>query len=87
LHLCFGGELARDLGDCMGNKGVFQLETQLDWCSTDDGFNEGAVCGANIAAQAGVGASVPQVALPVLGNTWDRTNMMGPTKTVYRDLD
>jgi hypothetical protein len=54
----------------------------LDWSSRDHGFNEGAECGANA-----LGGAV-QVPVPffgqVLGNIWDRTNMMGAAVVAYR---
>lgn len=71
--------------DCVGAKGNhFSVEDQLDWCSRDHGFNEGASCGADIAAKVGYGGNVPSGAQPILGNSWDRTNMMGLTRTVAR---
>jgi len=55
----------------------------LDWSSRDHGFNEGAECGAN--ALGGV-VQIPQIpfAGQVLGNVWDRTNMMGAAVLAYR---
>jgi hypothetical protein len=54
----------------------------LDWSSRDHGFNEGAECGANA-----LGGMV-QLPVPflgqVLGNIWDRTNMMGAAVAAYR---
>jgi hypothetical protein len=59
-------------------------DVAVGWCSTDHGFNEGAVCGAGVAAGAGIGG-VPAVGVgAVLGNIWDRTNMMGLAKTTAR---
>lgn len=54
----------------------------LDWCSTDHGFNEGATCG--LRALSGLGLSLPvDVGEAILGNAWDRTNMMGATKAAW----
>jgi hypothetical protein len=53
------------------------VDVALSWCASDHGFNEGASCGLtalSIAGLSGLPASAPQ---PVLGSTWDRTNMMG----------
>ena len=59
------------------------VNAHLEWCSRDHGFNEGASCGAN--ALSGVVSNVPAlVSQPILGNAWDRTNMMGLTKTAYK---
>ena len=66
---------------CTGAAGnTFSLDAQLDWCSTNHGFNEGAVCGLNALGGTGI-SGLPAIASgTVLGNTWDRTNMMGATK-------
>lgn len=54
----------------------------LNWSAGDHGFNEGAECGANALG------GVVQVPVPflgqVLGNIWDRTNMMGAAVLAYR---
>jgi hypothetical protein len=60
------------------------VKVNLDWCSRDHGFNEGATCG--VSALGGLGlqglpALAPQ---PLLGNTWDRTNMMGAAKAAWK---
>jgi len=68
----------------LGNDNQYHsVEEGLSWCSSDHGFNEGATCGVN--ALGGVaGISLPPlVAQPILGNTWDRTNMMGATKAAF----
>lgn len=52
----------------------------LDWCARDHGFNEGAVCGASALGGLGISGVPAMAAAPVLGNTWDRTNMMGAAK-------
>ncbi len=56
------------------------VRQSLEWCSRDHGFNEGAVCGANALSGAGVGGLPAMAGAAVLGNTWDRTNMMGAAK-------
>jgi hypothetical protein len=57
--------------------------TNLKWSSGDHGFNEGAQCGANA-----LGGGLVQLPIPfpgqVLGNIWDRTNMMGAAVGAYR---
>jgi len=56
----------------------------LDWSVRVHGFNEGAVCG--LQALLGIpGLSLP-VPLPeeILGNIWDRTDMMGAAVLAYR---
>lgn len=56
----------------------------LQWCSRDHGFNEGATCGLSSLARhslSGLPAMAPQ---PILGNTWDRTNMIGAAKIAAR---
>jgi len=70
---------------CRGQAGnAFSLDQQLDWCSRDHGFNEGAVCGANTLTNAGL-SGVPAIAGgAILGNTWDRTNMMGAAVAASR---
>src|SRR5687767_12358997 len=68
-----------------GNDGNFHtIEEGLEWCSRDHGFNEGATCGLNALGDAGL-SGLPEIAAQsVLGNTWDRTNMMGATKTAFK---
>lgn len=59
------------------------VEGHLNWCSTDAGFNEGAVCGVNALASAGI-SGLPAIAGgAILGNLWNRTNMMGATKAAF----
>jgi hypothetical protein len=68
-----------------GNDGQFHsVEEGLEWCSRDHGFNEGATCGLNALGKTGIGG-LPQIAAQaILGNTWDRTNMMGATKAAFK---
>ena len=60
----------------------------LEWCSRDNGFNEGASCGlANLAA---TGLSIPTNApQPVAGNIFKRSDMISlasqAAKAGYRD--
>ena len=60
--------------DCAGD-----VPAHLEWCSRDHGFNEGASCGLNALAGTGVPLPAP-VGQAILGNVWDRTNMMGATE-------
>jgi hypothetical protein len=57
---------------------------QMEWCSRDHGFNEGATCGLNALGNTGINGLPAMVSQAVLGNTWDRTNMMGAAKAAYR---
>jgi hypothetical protein len=68
--------------DISGN--VVTVASQVEWCSRDHGFNEGATCGANALAEAGISGVPEVVAGVVLGNTWDRTNMIGAAKAAYK---
>jgi hypothetical protein len=66
------------MADCAAD-----LPQHLDWCSRDHGFNEGATCGAQ--ALAGTNVGLPAIAAqPILGNAWDRTNMMGAAEAAYK---
>ena len=65
--------------DCAGD-----VPQHLNWCSRDHGFNEGASCGLNALSGAGVSGLPAAAAQPVLGNIWDRTNMMGATKAAWK---
>jgi hypothetical protein len=56
----------------------------LEWCSRDHGFNEGATCGLNALGGTSVGGLPGMATQAILGNTWDRTNMMGATKAAAR---
>jgi hypothetical protein len=67
------------LADCAGD-----VPQHLEWCSRDHGFNEGATCGLNALSEAGISGLPAVVAQPILGNIWDRTNMMGATKTAWK---
>jgi hypothetical protein len=66
------------MADCASD-----VPLHLDWCSRDHGFNEGASCGLSVLS--GVLNGLPAaVAEPILGNIWDRTNMMGATKVAWQ---
>ena len=68
-----------------GNDGQYHtVEEGLEWCSRDHGFNEGATCGVNALGSAGIGGLPAVAAQAVLGNGWDRTNMMGATKAAFK---
>lgn len=60
---------------------IHAVYAHLEWSSRDHGFNEGAECGAN--ALAGSGVQLPRFGGQVLGNTWDRTNMMSAAVAAY----
>jgi hypothetical protein len=64
--------------DCAGD-----VPAHLEWCSRDHGFNEGASCGFNALAGTGVPLPAP-VGQAILGNVWDRTNMMGATEMAWK---
>jgi len=49
------------------------VETNLDWCTRNNGFNEGANCGAR--ALAGTIDNIPEPGLG-LANRWPRSSMM-----------
>jgi len=69
---------------CMAQDCAPDVPVHLEWCSRDHGFNEGATCGFNaLGGIAGVQlpAALPQ---PILGNAWDRTNMMGATVAAWK---
>jgi hypothetical protein len=57
----------------------------LNWSTGDHGFNEGAQCGVN-ALQGIAGIALPNVPFvyQILGNAWDRTNMMGAAQVAFR---
>lgn len=60
------------------------VEEGLEWCSRDHGFNEGATCGLNALGGTGI-SGLPGIASDaILGNTWDRTNMMGAAKAAFK---
>lgn len=67
----------------LGNDGQYHnAEEGPNWCAIDHGFNEGAECG--LRALTGTGIPLPApVGGQILGNIWDRTNMMGATKAAY----
>jgi len=56
----------------------------LEWCARDHGYNEGAICGAEALGGKGATAALGQ---KVLGNTWDRTNMMYAARQAAREGD
>jgi hypothetical protein len=65
-------------GDC-----ATDVKAHLDWCLINHGYNEGATCGYQ--ALTGKGIDLPANAgQQVLGNVWDRTNMMGATRAAWR---
>ena len=70
---------------CVGGDGKqYALADMLEWCSRDHGFNEGAKCGAEALSGAGI-VGVPAIATnAILGNTWDRTNMIGAAKAAAK---
>src|ERR1022692_4036741 len=82
MPLCvalFGSTTAAFGQACQGGGNVNE---QLEWCSRDHGFNEGAACGANALAGSGLAPSVAGGS--VGGNIWDRTNMMGAARAAAK---
>jgi|SRR5579872_1846610 len=68
-----------------GQSVVDQVYVNLNWSAGDHGFNEGGLCG--VEALGGIaGIQLPNVPFEyqILGNTWDRTNMMGAAVAAYR---
>lgn len=61
------------------------VKAQLDWAAGDHGFNEGGQCGVN-ALQGIAGVPLPNVPFEyqILGNVWDRTNMMNAAQSAFR---
>jgi hypothetical protein len=61
------------------------VKANLDWSAGDHGFNEGGLCGVN-ALQGIAGIQLPNVPLEyqILGNVWDRTNMMNAAQAAFR---
>jgi hypothetical protein len=68
----------------MGQCPAGDVDVHLNWCSGDHGFNEGATCGLNALGNTGLTGLPALAAQPILGNTWDRTNMMGATIVAYK---
>jgi hypothetical protein len=64
-------------------------QAQLQWCSRDTGYNEGAGAGASIALQAGLGLPGPIANLggAALANAWPRRDMMAFAKSMARGLN
>jgi hypothetical protein len=58
------------------------VRVALEWASRDHGFNEGATCALGVLNDVltftGLPANLTQA---ILGNIWDRTNMMGAART------
>jgi hypothetical protein len=61
------------------------VKANLDWSAGDHGFNEGGLCGVN-ALQGIGGIQLPSVPFEyqILGNVWDRTNMMNAAQAAFR---
>jgi hypothetical protein len=62
-----------------------QVYTNLYWSKGDTGFNEGGLCGVQ-ALQGIAGIQLPNVPFEyqVLGNVWNRVNMMNAAIAAYR---
>ena len=70
---------------CTGGDGKqYPLSDMLEWCSRDHGFNEGAKCGAEALSGQSVGGVPAVAASAILGNTWDRTNMIGAARAAAK---
>lgn len=63
----------------------YAVYTNLNWSAGDHGYNEGALCGVQ-ALQGISGVELPTIPFEedVLGNIWDRTNMMGAAVLAYQ---
>ena len=61
------------------------VKANLDWSAGDHGFNEGGLCGVN-ALQGIAGIQLPSVPFQyqIIGNVWDRTNMMNAAQAAFR---
>lgn len=61
------------------------VKAQLDWSAGDHGFNEGGLCGMQ-ALQGIAGIALPNVPFQyqIIGNVWDRTNMMNAAQAAFR---
>jgi len=61
------------------------VKAQLDWAAGDHGFNEGGLCGMQ-ALQGIGGIALPNVPFQyqIIGNVWDRTNMMNAAQAAFR---
>lgn len=61
------------------------VKANLDWSAGDHGFNEGGLCGVN-ALQGIAGIQLPNVPFQyqIIGNVWDRTNMMNAAQAAFR---
>lgn len=80
-----GSPVAATQCPTLGNDNQYHsVEEGLEWCSRDHGFNEGASCGLGALASAGISGLPTLAAQSVLGNIWDRTNMMGAAKEAFR---
>jgi hypothetical protein len=64
-------------------------QRQLEWCSGDTGFNEGAAVATSVALQAGLDLPGPVANLGggVIGNLWKRRDMMAFAKSLARGLN
>jgi hypothetical protein len=74
LFATVGVAQAQDYGFVAGN---------LNWSRGDHGFNEGAVCGFNALQGTGIQIPIP-FGYQILGNVWDRTNMMGAARFAFQ---
>jgi len=63
---------------------VTRVFANLNWSAGDHGYNEGALCGIQ-ALQGIAGVQLPSIPFEeaLLGNIWDRTNMMGAAILAY----
>lgn len=75
------GQVSLNDGEAVRNA----VYNHLDWSSRDHGYNEGALCGIE-ALQGIAGVELPSIPFEqdLLGNIWDRTNMMGAAVQAYR---
>lgn len=69
----------------IGKDGKYHtVDEHLDWCAKNSGFNEGAVCGLSALKTTGVSGLPPMMDEKILGNLWNRIQMMDATKAAYR---
>jgi len=60
-----------------------QVPLHLRWCALDHGYNEGAKCGLQALTGSGVNGLPADAEEQILGNTWDRKDMMRATTTAW----
>ena len=71
---------------CKGGKGDFTVDSTLEWCARDHGYNEGAACGLHALTGTDRRGSekLPQMT-PFLANSWDRSKMIAAARKAVSD--